>query len=90
MPPVASSPSREDGREKTALSARCGRRHCEKKGIHIDAQISEVRVSIAGGALRDKLRHDFFKRSIVIVQALEGDQRADERPCLAGFDTGRE
>lgn len=59
-----------------------------KKTVHFGAQIPQAYASIAGRAPRDKLRHDIGERRIVVVEALEGDKRADERPCLAGFDPG--
>ena len=58
--------------------------------MHVGAKIAQAHAAIARRTPRDEFRHDVVEQRIVVVQALEGDKRADERPRLAGFDARRQ
>jgi len=54
------------------------------------AEIAQPQPTIAFRIGADKARNGVVEQRIVIVQPLEADQRAHQRPGLARFDAGGE
>ena len=58
--------------------------------MHVGAEVAQPAAAIALRPAADEFRDDVVEQHIVVVMALEGDQRRDQRARLARFDAGGE
>ena len=61
-----------------------------KESMHLSAKIAQPHTGIARRPSPAEIRNGLFQRRIFIVQFLEGEEAADQRAGLAGFDAGRQ
>ena len=76
------------GRELRALQG-AGAAFAEE-GVHLRAEIAQAHARIARRPPGDEFADDVVEAGIVVMQPLEGDQRAEQRSGLARFHAGRE
>ena len=58
--------------------------------VHLGAKVAQPPPAVARRALLDEIRHHVVELAVVVVQALEEHQRAEQRARLAVLDAGRQ
>ena len=58
--------------------------------MHLAAEIAQAQPGVAGRPLADEFGDRVFQPCIIVMQALEGDERAQQGAGLARLDAGRQ